>query len=748
MAVDSFIFGGNTGLTYEQLKRRRAVALALASQRRGFPKTVGEGLTYLGESIGDTLAERRLDAAERAQGLVDRTALNPSMAAPSALPSSPAQASRPAPTATKPAPPPAPVRPPVAPVSPRPAPTAAALPPAPVLPSGPSSEAMTSGPPPSEFAMGGILNAAPMAAPNLEPVFPGEEGIPSQAAGILPSSGYLPPTATAAAPPPIAPTPQATAPTEPNAMDQAGWPTGPRRNLLSTETGAAEEAPIDPRGSPEWQRMNADRIRRGQQPLPVPPAELMRPRGAPAAAVGPQSSIELTPQQRDVLARTIYGEASNQADVGQQAVANVILNRARMAGTTPDYEALKRNQFEPWWNASARARMERLSTEDPAYQRAQAAIDAALGSDPTGGATHFYSPSVQAKLGRRMPSWDTGGGKMIGTHKFLRLPYGGQQPAPVDGGEGVTLAAYAPTGGVSDAPIPGMGGAGAPRLRPQIPPLQGPPPAPEETGITPTDIEPAPPTAQFGPPAGQFTRSDAPVPGIPPAGPARPPMQAGAAVPSPIEPMDPGPEPRPPAKTSEMLHYQNVASDPKYSDQTRAEAARRHDEALRAQREDFTRQWSVWKTEKLKFDDPATRLQLRQSQLANEKAVRDLEGEGFRPLTPEELKGLPTPPPGQIVYANRRGELKFGPTPPASTTVNVDTKAQGKGQEKLQEKMAEQFVEMFTAGNSAADDLKRSPKCASSPHGSTPGRRRSPSSLLDAGASRRKAFPISKHSMR
>ena len=37
---------------------------------------------------------------------------------------------------------------------------------------------MTSGPPPSEFAMGGILNAAPMAAPNLEPVFPGEEGAP------------------------------------------------------------------------------------------------------------------------------------------------------------------------------------------------------------------------------------------------------------------------------------------------------------------------------------------------------------------------------------------------------------------------------------------------------------------------------------------------------------------------------------------------------------------------------------------
>ena len=131
-----------------------------------------------------------------------------------------------------------------------------------------------------------------------------------------------------------------------------------------------------------------------------------------------------------------------------------------------------------------------------------------------------------------------------------------------------------------------------------------------------------------------------------------------------------------------------------------------YDEALKAQREDFTRQWTIWKTEKLKFDDPATRLQLRHSQLANEKAVRDLEGEGFRPLTPEEAASLPKPPEGQIVYANRRGELKFGPTPPASTTVNVDTKATGKGQEALQTKMAEQFVEMFTAGNTAADDLR------------------------------------------
>ena len=72
MAVDpvGYIFGGTSGVpTYEELKRRRAIAVALASRQRGFPKTVGEGLTYLGESIGDTLADRRLTAMEREAGL-------------------------------------------------------------------------------------------------------------------------------------------------------------------------------------------------------------------------------------------------------------------------------------------------------------------------------------------------------------------------------------------------------------------------------------------------------------------------------------------------------------------------------------------------------------------------------------------------------------------------------------------------------------------------------------------------------
>ena len=52
-----FLFGGNTGLTYEELQQRRAIAAALASKQKGFPKNVGEGMTYLGESFAEAMAD-------------------------------------------------------------------------------------------------------------------------------------------------------------------------------------------------------------------------------------------------------------------------------------------------------------------------------------------------------------------------------------------------------------------------------------------------------------------------------------------------------------------------------------------------------------------------------------------------------------------------------------------------------------------------------------------------------------------
>ena len=58
-------------LTYQQLQARRAVALALASRNRPYPKTIGEGLTALGEGLGEGFANDRLARAEAAQSQYD-----------------------------------------------------------------------------------------------------------------------------------------------------------------------------------------------------------------------------------------------------------------------------------------------------------------------------------------------------------------------------------------------------------------------------------------------------------------------------------------------------------------------------------------------------------------------------------------------------------------------------------------------------------------------------------------------------
>lgn len=144
----------------------------------------------------------------------------------------------------------------------------------------------------------------------------------------------------------------------------------------------------------------------------------------------------MNPQQRDVATRTVLGEAANQGPLGMQAVADVMKNRADAGGyrtgtgpTTMDRVATAPGQFEPHMTAAGRARMNAYSPNSPAYQTAQAAVDnASIGGQPdvTGGATFFYSPSVNAQLaaqdGRKaVPDWAAGRqpNTTIGTHQFF-----------------------------------------------------------------------------------------------------------------------------------------------------------------------------------------------------------------------------------------------------------------------------------------------------------------------------------------
>ena len=243
-------------------------------------------------------------------------------------------------------------------------------------------------------------------------------------------------------------------------------------------------------------------------------------------------------------------------------------------------------------------------------------------------------------------------------HRIVGIP-GEQAPE-------TQVAAYAPTGGVSDAPIPGMGGAGAPRL--------GPPPA-AEAGVTPVDIEPAPLTAQFGPPAGRFTRTDAPVPGIgapaaPMAVPQTPPAPAVApSRPSqePIPPAteqempDPGPPPSRPAArpmTQTQQHILNALSDPRLDPNgpdaillkdrfARDEAERKRMEDL--DKSDYLRQQNKWEQDTTAFmKHEREREERRTKQLGERVAIGKAQSEAKK--IERELAGKETKEIGGVIY--------------------------------------------------------------------------------------------------
>jgi hypothetical protein len=196
-----------------------------------------------------------------------------------------------------------------------------------------------------------------------------------------------------------------------------------------------------------------------------------------------------SPLDIDRIIRTVYGEAALEPAQGQQAVASVILNRARASGMSPADIVMQPNQFEPW--SKRREQLEGLKPDSPIYKQISERLKPLLeGSmqDPTGGADHFYSPTAQKALGRSDPSWAAGQtGTDIGRHRFYKLGYGGQQPQqvasaqpmqlgqPADMAQGIDTSRGSVTGGmnpIEDPTVKGMflqGGGTGIQTKPEMP---------------------------------------------------------------------------------------------------------------------------------------------------------------------------------------------------------------------------------------------------------------------------------------
>ena len=179
----------------------------------------------------------------------------------------------------------------------------------------------------------------------------------------------------------------------------------------------------------------------GGPEAPQTPQAPQLPR-APSASPVSAPNVPSDLSDNDLLVRTVWGEARGETPLGQQAVAAVARNRAKTSGMSLRDVLLAPNQFEPWNNPTTRDALLKLDPNSPEYQ---AIAQSVLGTnnDPTGGATHFYSPKAQEALGRPVPAWATGQGTDIGNHRFYNLPYAPRGGAP-QGGETIPIAGGSP----------------------------------------------------------------------------------------------------------------------------------------------------------------------------------------------------------------------------------------------------------------------------------------------------------------
>lgn len=130
---------------------------------------------------------------------------------------------------------------------------------------------------------------------------------------------------------------------------------------------------------------------------------------------------------KDTLARTLYGEARGEGDIGMQAVANVVCNRVALAHKHPHFgdgsiasACTAKYQFSCWnENDPNSEKLKTVTDEDPSFAAAlDIAADAVDGylQDITGGATYYYVKNSP------MPTWADGKTPCaaIGRHLFFK----------------------------------------------------------------------------------------------------------------------------------------------------------------------------------------------------------------------------------------------------------------------------------------------------------------------------------------
>lgn len=138
--------------------------------------------------------------------------------------------------------------------------------------------------------------------------------------------------------------------------------------------------------------------------------------------------IPFSSADKEIAARTIYGEARGESREGRIAVAWVLRNRAEIDlgnDGKPDWwgegiagVCMKAGQFSCWNDGDANAgKVRAVTIADKAFRECLAVIDDVFGDrvpDPTKGSTHYHTTSVRPPWSRRLKP-----AAKIGHHLFF-----------------------------------------------------------------------------------------------------------------------------------------------------------------------------------------------------------------------------------------------------------------------------------------------------------------------------------------